>query len=124
MSDLRSWFKWIIAAALVGVFVMPTALAAAEDAQPQVETAEPAAPADEMVAAAEGVPLVQTVAVGDGANDLDMLSVAGLGVAFNAKRVVNDVADTSLSVPYLDAILFILGITRDEIVDADQGGEI
>lgn len=76
------------------------------------------------VAAAENIPVGQTVAVGDGANDLDMLSTAGLGIAFNAKRVVTDAADAALSVPYLDAILFILGITRDEIVDADNGGEL
>ena len=76
----------------------------------------------EKVAAAENVPLAQTVAVGDGANDLDMLAKAGLGIAFNAKRMVIDSADTVLSVPYLDAILFILGISRDEVVDADQAG--
>lgn len=70
-------------------------------------------------AAEAGVPLEQTVAVGDGANDLDMLATAGLGVAFNAKPVVAAAADTSLSHPYLDAVLFILGITRDEIEYAD-----
>ena len=62
-----------------------------------------------------GVPLEQTVAVGDGANDIDMLSVAGLGIAFNAKPVVQDHADTALSVPYLDAVLYFLGISRQEI---------
>ena len=67
------------------------------------------------VARAEGVPLDQTVAVGDGANDLDMLSTAGMGVAFNAKPVVAQAADTALGVPYLDAILFLLGITREEV---------
>jgi phosphoserine phosphatase len=66
-------------------------------------------------AAAAGVPLSQTVAVGDGANDLDMIAAAGLGVAFNAKPVVRDAADTSLSVPYLDAILYLLGISSDEV---------
>ena len=55
-----------------------------------------------------GVPIEQTVAVGDGANDLDMLAAAGLGVAFNAKPVVAAAADTALSYPYLDAVLFIL----------------
>jgi phosphoserine phosphatase len=65
------------------------------------------------------VPLDQTVAVGDGANDLDMLAAAGLGIAFNAKPVVAAAADTSLSHPYLDAVLFILGVTRDEIEFAD-----
>jgi phosphoserine phosphatase len=62
-----------------------------------------------------GVPLEQTVAVGDGANDIDMLSAAGLGIAFNAKPVVEAHADTSLSVPYLDAVLYFLGISREEI---------
>ncbi|WP_373696314.1 phosphoserine phosphatase SerB [Actinomycetospora flava] len=73
----------------------------------------------ERFAAEAGVPLDQTVAVGDGANDLDMLAAAGLGVAFNAKPVVAAAADTALSYPYLDAVLFILGVTRDEIEVAD-----
>jgi phosphoserine phosphatase len=59
------------------------------------------------------------VAVGDGANDLDMISAAGLGVAFNAKPAVRDAADTSLSLPHLDAILYLLGISRDDIEAAD-----
>ena len=67
-----------------------------------------------------GVPLARTIAVGDGANDIDMLSVAGLGIAFNAKPVVREVADTSLSVPYLDAILFLLGISRADVELADR----
>ena len=62
-----------------------------------------------------GVPLQQTVAIGDGANDIDMLSLAGLGIAFNAKPVVRDHADTALNVPYLDAALYFLGISREEI---------
>jgi phosphoserine phosphatase len=66
-----------------------------------------------------GVPLSQTVAVGDGANDLDMIGAAGLGVAFNAKPVVRDAADTSLSFPHLDAVLYLLGIPRDEIEAAE-----
>jgi phosphoserine phosphatase len=73
----------------------------------------------ERFAAEEGVPISQTVAVGDGANDLDMLTRAGLGIAFNAKPVVRRAADTAVSLPYLDAILFLLGITREEIEDAD-----
>jgi phosphoserine phosphatase len=70
-----------------------------------------------------GVPLSQTVAVGDGANDIDMLSTAGLGIAFNAKAVVREAADTALSQPYLDAILFVLGISRDEVEAADAADE-
>src|ERR1700677_4840566 len=73
-------------------------------------------------AAAAGVPLSQTVAIGDGANDLDMIAAAGLGVAFNAKPVVRDAADTSLSFPHLDAVLYLLGISRDE-VEAAQTAE-
>jgi phosphoserine phosphatase len=67
-----------------------------------------------------GVPMEQTVAVGDGANDIDMLAAAGLGVAFNAKPALREVADASLSHPYLDTVLFILGITRGEIEAADS----
>ena len=71
-------------------------------------------------AASEGVPLSQTIAVGDGANDLDMLKAAGLGIAFNAKPSVKAEADTSLNTPYLDAILYLMGIPREEIEAADQ----
>jgi phosphoserine phosphatase len=73
----------------------------------------------EQFAAAAGVPLSQTVAIGDGANDLDMLARAGLGVAFNAKPVVRRSADAALNVPYLDALLFLLGISREDVEDAD-----
>ncbi len=73
-----------------------------------------------MVAQSENIPLEQTVAIGDGANDLDMLELAGLGIAFNAKPVVQAAADTTLSVPYLDAILFLLGITREEVEAAER----
>ena len=70
-------------------------------------------------AAQFAVPLSQTVAVGDGANDIDMLEAAGLGIAFNAKSALRAAADTSLNVPYLDTVLFVLGISRDEIEEAD-----
>jgi phosphoserine phosphatase len=66
-----------------------------------------------------GVPMAQTVAVGDGANDIDMITAAGLGIAFNAKPALREVADTALNQPYLDAILFFLGVTREEIDEAD-----
>jgi phosphoserine phosphatase len=74
-------------------------------------------------AAAEGMAMEQTVAVGDGANDLDMIEAAGLGIAFNAKPVVRQAADTALSVPYLDAVLFLLGIPREEVEAADASAE-
>src|SRR3954447_4300319 len=70
-----------------------------------------------------GVPVESVVAIGDGANDLDMLEVAGLGIAYNAKALVQQAADTSVNVPYLDAILYLLGISREEIeaLDAEHG---
>ncbi|MFW3171412.1 phosphoserine phosphatase SerB [Geodermatophilus sp. CPCC 206100] len=69
-------------------------------------------------AAEHGIPLDQTVAVGDGANDLDMLNAAGLGIAFNAKPYVREQAHTALNQPHLDAVLQVLGFTRDEVRDA------
>ncbi|WP_380168176.1 phosphoserine phosphatase SerB [Jannaschia sp. R86511] len=68
-------------------------------------------------ARAEGLTMDRTVAIGDGANDLDMLGAAGLGVAFNAKPVVREQADASLTGPYLDSVLFLLGLSADEIAD-------
>ncbi|MEO6019364.1 MAG: phosphoserine phosphatase SerB [Knoellia sp.] len=70
-------------------------------------------------AEAAGLPLARTIAIGDGANDLDMLGTAGLGIAFNAKPIVRQQADTAVNVPYLDAVLHLLGITREEIEEAD-----
>ncbi|WP_460446354.1 phosphoserine phosphatase SerB [Angustibacter aerolatus] len=70
-------------------------------------------------AEAEGLPLSRTVAIGDGANDLDMLDAAGLGIAFNAKPVVREQADASVTVPFLDAVLYLLGIPREEVEEAD-----
>jgi len=68
-----------------------------------------------------GIPVARTIAIGDGANDLDMLDAAGLGIAFNAKPVVQAAADTAVNAPYLDSVLFLLGITREEIEEADAG---
>jgi phosphoserine phosphatase len=72
----------------------------------------------ERFAAEHGIPLDQTVAVGDGANDLDMLNTAGLGIAFNAKPVVREQADAALTTPYLDSVLQVLGFTREDVLDA------
>ena len=69
-------------------------------------------------AAVEGVLLEQTVAIGDGANDLDMISIAGLGIAFNAKPAVKAAAASSVSAPYLDSVLYLLGISREDIEEA------
>ena len=66
------------------------------------------------------VPMSRTIAVGDGANDLDMLNTAALGVAFNAKPYVRDRADSALTSPYLDTILYLMGISRAEIELADK----
>ena len=66
----------------------------------------------------EGVSIEQTIAIGDGANDLDMIAAAGLGIAFNAKPAVKAAADSALTAPYLDSVLYLLGITREEIEEA------
>jgi phosphoserine phosphatase len=63
------------------------------------------------LAAQEGIDLQQVIAVGDGANDLPMLSAAGLGVAFRAKPLVQQRAEQSISTLGLDAILYLLGIS-------------
>ena len=74
-------------------------------------------------AAEVGVPEAAVIAIGDGANDLDMLSAAGMGIAYNAKPVVQQAAHTAVNVPYLDTIMYLLGISREEVVaaDADAG---
>lgn len=66
-----------------------------------------------------GIPIRRTIAIGDGANDIDMLEAAGLGIAFNAKPAARAAADTSVNVPYLDSVLFLMGITREEVESAD-----
>ena len=58
-----------------------------------------------------GIDLQQVIAVGDGANDLPMLSIAGLGIAFRAKPLVKKSAEQSISTLGLDAILYLLGIS-------------
>jgi phosphoserine phosphatase len=68
----------------------------------------------------EDVAISNTVAIGDGANDLDMITTAGLGIAFNAKSSVQAAADSTLNAPYLDSVLFILGIRREDIEESDR----
>ena len=75
-------------------------------------------------AAEAGVSEASTIAIGDGANDLDMLSAAGLGIAFNAKPLVQQAAHTAVNVPYLDAVMYLLGISREEIEAADAAAGI
>lgn len=74
----------------------------------------------ETIAQKEGVLLDQVIAVGDGANDLKMLERAGLGIAFRAKPKLREAADTSISASGLDAILFLLGISAEEIAEASR----
>ena len=69
-------------------------------------------------AAEHNVGLDQTIAIGDGANDLDMIAMAGMGIAFNAKPAVKAAADSSLSAPYLDSVLYLMGISREEVEEA------
>lgn len=71
-------------------------------------------------ASSENVSLAQTIAIGDGANDLGMLEIAGLGIAFNAKPAVRAAASSSINSPYLDSVLYLMGITRSEIEDSDR----
>jgi phosphoserine phosphatase len=73
----------------------------------------------EEIARREGISMQQTIAVGDGANDLPMLSIAGLGVAFHAKPLVREKAQHSISRMGLDALLYLLGL-RDRHTDAKQ----
>ena len=71
-------------------------------------------------AALHSIELEQTIAIGDGANDLDMITLAGMGIAFNAKPAVKAAADSSVSAPYLDSVLYLLGITREEVEESDS----
>lgn len=70
------------------------------------------------IAAREGLSLSQVIAVGDGANDLPMLGIAGLGIAFHAKPLVRETASHSLSLLGLDAILYMMGLS-----DTDEPNE-
>jgi phosphoserine phosphatase len=74
------------------------------------------------IAGQEGISLEQTIAVGDGANDLPMLSVAGLGVAFHAKPLVRGKAKHSISRMGLDALLYLLGL-RDRHVEPEDSSQ-
>ncbi|MCA9602238.1 MAG: phosphoserine phosphatase SerB [Myxococcales bacterium] len=69
------------------------------------------------IAQREGIALEQTIAIGDGANDLLMLERAGLGIAFHAKPKLKEAADTALSAGGLDRILYLLGFRARDIRD-------
>ena len=68
------------------------------------------------IAQVENISLQQTIAVGDGANDLPMISIAGLGVAFHAKSIVKERAQRSISSVGLDGLLYLMGISEREIL--------
>jgi len=61
------------------------------------------------------VDIAETVAIGDGANDIDMLKIAGIGIAFNAKPILQSVADISLNSSHLDCALYLMGLSESEI---------
>jgi phosphoserine phosphatase len=67
------------------------------------------------IAQVENISLQQTIAVGDGANDLPMISIAGLGVAFNAKSIVQQNTQRSISSVGLDGLLYLMGLSEREI---------
>ena len=67
------------------------------------------------IATVENINLQQTIAIGDGANDLPMLSIAGLGIAFHAKPIVKKNAQKSISSVGLDGLLYLMGISEREI---------
>lgn len=67
------------------------------------------------IAAKENISLEQVIAVGDGANDLPMLNLAGLGIAFNAKPIVRQTAKQAISTLGLDGILYLIGVRDRDI---------
>lgn len=72
------------------------------------------------IAHRQSINIQQVIAVGDGANDVPMLSAAGLGIAFRAKQVVRQQADYSVGSVGLDAILYLIGMREEEIIDANN----
>jgi phosphoserine phosphatase len=71
----------------------------------------------EEIAGKEGITLDQTIAIGDGANDLPMLGRAGLGIAFNAKARVREQADFHINQQNLDSILYLIGLSEREMAE-------
>ncbi|MBV8782225.1 MAG: phosphoserine phosphatase SerB [Phycisphaerae bacterium] len=69
------------------------------------------------IAASENISLEQTIAVGDGANDLPMLAAAGLGIAFHAKPLVAESAEHRISTLGLDGILYLIGVRDRDLLD-------
>jgi phosphoserine phosphatase len=61
------------------------------------------------------IPMTETVAIGDGANDIEMLQSAGVGIAFNAKPKLKEIADIILDIPNLDAVIYLLGMSNLDV---------
>jgi phosphoserine phosphatase len=61
------------------------------------------------------IPMADTVAIGDGANDIAMLQSAGVGIAFNAKPKLKEIADIVLDMPNLDAVIYLLGLSNLDV---------
>jgi phosphoserine phosphatase len=74
------------------------------------------------IAAREGLAMEQTIAVGDGANDLKMLAAAGLGIAFRAKPLVRSQARQSISTLGIDAVLYLMGYREGDLEDDSRAG--
>ncbi|MGQ4879578.1 phosphoserine phosphatase SerB [Billgrantia sp. LNSP4103-1] len=74
------------------------------------------------IAAREGLAMEQTIAVGDGANDLKMLAAAGLGIAFRAKPLVRSQARQSISTLGIDAVLYLMGYREGDLEDESHAG--
>merc|ERR1711871_540509 len=70
-----------------------------------------------LICAVEGISLEQAVAVGDGANDIPMLSTAGLGIAICAKPKVQEVADYRINHKDLSTVMFLMGISHEYAFD-------
>ncbi len=88
-------------------------------AAPVVDRAEKAARLRTW-AAAHDIPAERTVAVGDGANDLDMFEAAATGIAFNAKPVLRERADAVIDGPRLDTVLELLGLDAPRSLESDH----
>ena len=76
-----------------------------------------------LLAQVENVDIAQTIAVGDGANDLPMITVAGLGIAFHAKPKVKQTARQSISTIGIDGVLYFLGFKDSFINDPADGNQ-
>ncbi len=72
------------------------------------------------ICSAQGIALAQTIAIGDGANDLPMLNAAGMGVAFHAKPLVRESASHAISNFGLDSVLYLMGFSDRDIEEIEQ----